>query len=479
MSDRAPRQIDVLRALGRGSGILAAHRWPREQLERHRDQRLRMLVLHARANSPFHAERLAGVDADAPDLLARLPSMDKPMMMRDLSRVVTDPRLRDIDLDAYLEGLTDDALLLGRYRVMATGGTSGKRGLFVYDRAGWTEVMAMLAAAPRWLGVSPRLPRPRMATIWASGPAHMTARLAASFRTPIFRRLALEATMPIPRMVRELNAFGPAWLSAYPSIAALLADEQQAGRLRIAPRVVLVSSEQCTPAMRARIAAAWGVQPYNTYATTEGSTTAVECEHHNGLHIFESHVITEVVDDHNRPVADGRQGAKVLVTNLFNYVQPLIRYEVSDLISIDPEPCACGRTTRRIQAIDGRADDIMHLRIPAGDRVPVHPNHFAEAIEAIADIRAYQVTEQTDGIDIAVVAPTRDPVELSAAITAAVRRRLAPLGVDDARLHVRTVEQIPRPDAVSGKFKLIRALGQAPASSGPATPAAAPHSARG
>ena len=215
-----------------------------------------MLVRHARANSPFHAERLAGVDADAPDLLARLPSMDKPMMMRDLSRVVTDPRLRDIDLDAYLEGLTDDALLLGRHRVMATGGTSGKRGLFVYDRVGWTEVMAMLAAAPRWLGVSPRLPRPRMATIWASGPAHMTARLAASFRTPIFRRLALEATMPIPHMVGELNTFGPAWLSAYPSIAALLADEQQAGRLRIAPRVVLVSSEQCTPAMRARIAGA-------------------------------------------------------------------------------------------------------------------------------------------------------------------------------------------------------------------------------
>jgi phenylacetate-CoA ligase len=478
MNERGQRQVDVLRALGRGSAILAAHRWPREQLERHRDQRLRMLIVHARANSPFHAERLAGLDVDAPDLLARLPSMDKSMMMRELPRVLTDPRLREIDLDSYLEGLTDDALLLGSYRIMATGGTSGKRGLFAYDRAGWTEVMAMLAAAPRWLGVSPRLPRPRMATIWASGPAHMTARLATSFRTPIFRRLALEATMPIPQMVQELNTFRPAWLSAYPSIAALLADEQQAGRLRIAPRVVLVSSEQCTPAMRARVAAAWGVQPYNTYATTEGSTTAVECEHHNGLHIFESHVIMEVVDDENRPVADGHQGVKVLVTNLFNYVQPLIRYEVSDLVTIDPEPCSCGRTTRRIQSIDGRADDIMHLRIPAGDRVPVHPNHFAEAIEAIADIRAYQVTEQADGIDIAVVAPTRDPAELAAVITMAVRRRLAPLGVHNAHLRVRTVEQIARPDAVSGKFKLIRALNEASASRGASTALAAPQPVR-
>jgi phenylacetate-CoA ligase len=472
MSERLRRRVDVLRALGRGSGILAAHSWPRAQLERHRDERLRALVRHAQAQSPFHAERLQGLDVDAPDLLSRLPTMDKQAMMRDLPRVLTDPRLRDIDLDAYLQGLTDDALLLGRYRVMATGGTSGRRGLFVYDRAGWTEVMAIFAAGPRWLGVSPRLPRPRMATIWASGPAHMTARLAASFRTPIFRRLQLAATMPLAHMVRELNAFNPEWLSAYPSIAALLAAEQQAGRLHIAPRVVLVSSEQCTPAMRARIAAAWGLQPYNTYATTEGSTTAIECERHHGLHIFESHVIVEVVNANSQPVPDGQPGAKILVTNLFNHVQPLIRYELSDLLTIEADACPCGRTTRRIRSIDGRADDIMHLHTPAGQRVPVHPNHFAEAIEAIADIRAYQVTQQHDGIDIAIVTTDQKQTTIVGDVTTAVCRRLGPLGVAHAALHVRTVEQIPRPDAVSGKFKLVRALSDMSVSSAGQTPRA-------
>lgn len=465
MGDRGQRQVDVLRAITRASGVLAAHRWPRERLERHRDARLRALVRHARDASPFHAERLRGVDLDAPDLLARLPTMNKQMMMRDLGRVLTDPGLRDIDLDGYLQGLTGDALLSGSYRVMATGGTSGQRGLFVYDRPGWTEVMAVFAAGPRWLGVSPRLPRPRMATIWASGPAHMTARLAASFRTPIFRRLQLTATTPLVQVVRELNAFHPQWLSAYPSIAALLAGEQLAGRLHITPRVVLVSSEQCTPAMRARIISAWGVQPYNTYATTEGSTTAVECERHHGLHIFESHVIVEVVDADGRPVPDGQPGAKVLVTNLFNQVQPLIRYELSDLLTIDPEVCPCGRTTRRIQSIDGRADDIMHLPTVAGDQVPVHPNHFAEAIEAIAGIQSYQVTQQHDSIDIAVVTANRAPTEIVGDVTTAIRRRLGPLGVTDVALHVRPVEQIPRPDAAAGKFKLIRALDEVTPSS--------------
>lgn len=70
------------------------------------------------------------------------------------------------------------------------------------------------------------------------------------------------------------GVFRPVWLSAYPSVAALLAAEQQAGRLNIALRVVVVSSEQCIPAMRARIAAAWGVEPFNTYANRQTESTS-------------------------------------------------------------------------------------------------------------------------------------------------------------------------------------------------------------
>ncbi|HXD63976.1 MAG TPA: hypothetical protein VNV17_05155 [Solirubrobacteraceae bacterium] len=467
VDQRIGRRADVVRALRRASGISAEQRWPRERIERQRGERLRMLVEHARTHSPFHAERLREIDIDAPNLLRRLPTMDKPTMMADLSRVLTDPRLRSLDLARHVEGLTDDALLFGRYRVMATGGTSGARGLFVYDREGWTEVMAMLALAPRWLGVSPGLPRPRMATVWASGPAHMTARLAASFRTPVFRRLALGATMPVAQMIPELNAFSPGWLSAYPSIAALLAEEQRAGRLSIAPQVVLVSSEQCTPAMRSRISTAWGVQPYNTYATTEGGTTAVECDRHDGLHVFESHVILEVVDADGRPVPDGHQGAKVLVTNLYNRVQPLIRYEVSDLVTITSDVCGCGRTTRRITSIDGRADDIMELSTLAGDRAPVHPNHFAEAIETIAGVNAYQVTELQDGIEITAVASSGGGDEIADAIKAAIRQRLEPLEVAHTPLRVRLVEEIPRPHVGAGKFKLIRARPRQSASQAP------------
>jgi phenylacetate-coenzyme A ligase PaaK-like adenylate-forming protein len=455
--ERLYRRGEMISAIRRGSELGNAHRWPRQRIERHRDERLRALVAHARSRSPFHAERLRHVDLDAPGLLERLPTMNKAAMMGDLGRVLTDPRLRELDLDSYLSGLSDDALLLGCYRVMATGGTSGDRGLFVYDRAGWVDVIGALACAPRWLGVPPRIPRPRMATIWASSPAHMTARLAASFRTPIYRRLQLAATMPIADMVNELNTFRPVWLSAYPSIAALLADEQQVGRLRIAPRVVLVSSEQCTPAMRDRITSTWGVEPFNTYATTESSVIAVECEQHTGLHVFEDLVIVEVVDGDGRPVPDGEPGNKILVTNLFNRVQPIIRYELTDLVTMAPGRCACGRQTRRIESIDGRNDDIMLLPDLTGRLVPVHPNHFAEAIESIAGIHTYQVTELAGGIEITVVCPAADAHTITDAIAAGLRQRFEPLGVADTRLQITTADAIARPAVTSGKFKLVRA----------------------
>jgi phenylacetate-coenzyme A ligase PaaK-like adenylate-forming protein len=267
--------------------------------------------------------------------------------------------------------------------------------------------------------------------------------------------------MPVADMVDELNAFRPIWLSAYPSIAALLADEQQAGRLDIAPRVVLVSSEQCTPAMRDRITSTWGVQPFNTYATTESSVVAVECEQHTGLHVFESQVILEVVDGDGRPVPDGEQGEKILVTNLFNLVQPIIRYELTDLVTMAPGTCACGRQTRRVESIDGRNDDIMQLPDLAGRPVPVHPNHFAEAIESVAGIHTYQVSEQSDGIEITVVCTARDAQSITEAIAAGVRKRLTPLGVVDTPLNIAIADTIPRPAVTSGKFKLVRARRQA------------------
>src|SRR5207244_2415039 len=119
----------------------------------------------------------------------------------------------------------------------------------------------------------------------------------------------------------------------------------------------------------------WSVTPFNHYAMTEGPV-GIDCASHRGIHVFEDLCIVENVDSSNRPVPPGSRGDKILFTNLLNYTQPLIRYEVTDMLTMSGEPCPCGRPFSLISGIDGRLDDVLYLESIDGGEVPVHPNHF-------------------------------------------------------------------------------------------------------
>ncbi|HET8951568.1 MAG TPA: hypothetical protein VFN44_13705, partial [Solirubrobacteraceae bacterium] len=132
----ATRLIDVARMLKLAARAAERERWPREQLVRFQQERLNALVAHARARSPYYRERIGG----GPVELAALPVLDKTTLMERFDVIVTDPRLRRDELLTYLDGLQHDDLYLGRYRAMTTSGSSGRKGLYVYDRPGWAAI---------------------------------------------------------------------------------------------------------------------------------------------------------------------------------------------------------------------------------------------------------------------------------------------------------------------------------------------------
>jgi phenylacetate-CoA ligase len=98
------------------------------------------------------------------------------------------------------------------------------------------------------------------------------------------------------------------------------------------------SSEPLTAATREELERAFGVRPFNLYGTTEG-LWGCDCAEHAGVHLFEDFTIVENVDADGRPVPAGEPGARLLVTNLFNHIQPLIRFELGDMVTVDPQPC--------------------------------------------------------------------------------------------------------------------------------------------
>lgn len=454
------RVLDVAGSLRLARQGAAADRCPRERLRALQRDRLRLLVRHAVAHAPWHRERLATALQGGDDVeLASLPQMDKQSLMAHFDDAVCDPRLTIAVLDAHTAHLHRDELLFGEYRVATTGGTSGVKAYFCFSRSAWRASMASFPRCAVALGFSPRLPRFKIAQVTASGPLHLTHRLATTVDLGLYRTLRLDVVAAIDSLATALHSFQPDCLTGYPSILALLADEQIEGRLGIHPRRCVVTAEQCTSDMRRRIEQAWGHEPFDAYATTEtGGPLAFECSAHQGMHLFEDRVIVEVIDADGRPVPDGTPGQSVLLTTLDNLVQPIIRYKLDDLLTVNAGPCPCGRTTRRIVALEGRAGDIIRLRAADGTPIPVHPNHFEEPIEEQPWVRQYQVVHRPGDLEILIVA-REGGVDGAPALEAQLERRLRDLGVAPPPIRIRLTDAIPRAQGVGAKHKLVRSEG--------------------
>lgn len=432
--------------------LAAGERWPEGRLRRHQQERLDALVRHAARHSPFYRERLAGVIGDGPVELSRLPVLDKARMMEHYDELVTDRRLRRDELLAWVERLEHDELYLGEYRAMTTSGSSGRKGLFVYDAPGWRAIIAGFFRYNAMAAVRPRLPRRlRIAAIGGASPTHMSRQVAANVSIGVHRVLSLPVTLPARRLVEELNRFQPRFVNVYPSVAVRLAEEQLAGRLRLSLGGMSTSSEMRTPEMTERLVEAFGVRPFDLYGTTEG-LWGCECERHEGIHLFEDLALVENVDAEGRPVPPGEPGVRLLVTSLYNLVQPIVRLEVTDVVTLDPEPCACGRTLARTRAIEGRADDVLELPARGGGEVAVHPLHFS-VVTRDREVREFQITQKGTVVRALVVPRDGASAGLEARLRGALSRRLFELGVEKPRVEVERREQLPR--SAGGKLQMV------------------------
>ena len=450
------RLADTAAALRLARTQVRREQGPRAQLASHQQQLLETVVRHAASQSPFYRRWFdqTGPLSAEPVQLRRLPVLDKSVLMEHFDELVCDPRLRRDQLLDWVGRLTGDRLYLGRYRVLVTSGSSGRPGLFVYDATGWRSVIAQQLHSSIWAGLAPSLPRQRVAWIGGPSPSHVTRQGAATLSVGVHRVLALPATLPLAELVEALNRFQPTYVNVYPSVAMWLADEQRAGRLRLSPRMLVTVGELRTPDMTRRLTDAFGVRPFDVYGSTEGRFGS-ECEHHQGIHLFEDTTLVENVDADGQPVPAGQPGSRLLVTNLYNRVQPLLRLEVTDLVTLDPDPCPCGRTLVRAAAIHGRSDDVLSLPARDGGRVAVHPLQFA-LLTRDPQVREFQVVQDGPALHIRVVPSppvTTGDDRLETRLDQAVTRQLQGLGVHDPQVTVERRSELPR--SAGGKLKLV------------------------
>ncbi|MGI5330279.1 phenylacetate--CoA ligase family protein [Actinomadura nitritigenes] len=439
--------------------LMARTRWTPERLAAHQRERLDELVRHAVAGSPYYRKLLGADAADGGTgvRLRDLPTLTKATLMEHFDEIITEGPVRRDAAGAHLAG-PRPGRPFGPHRVFATSGSTGRPGIFVYSQAEFAVWTASHLRMMACMGITPDM---RAVGIGAPSPAHLSRQMMAEVAAgrpgdaP-----ALSVATPMPYMVTALDGYRPDAISTFPSTAALLAEEQLAGRLRIAPTVVAVGAEVLTEDMRRRIRDAWGIEPRQAYLTGEAPLIASACTGEEGMRLWEDLVLVEVVDADDRPVAPGVAGDKVLITNLVNRVQPLIRYELTDLVTLAPGPDRAGDPFRRLSSVEGRSDDVITLPAPGGGDVAVQPVLLRAPFTAFREVMQYQVTYDGHGLTGRVVLREGSPSDTADRLRAELTRQLREAGAVPPPIAIVPTLEIGREGGHAAKFKLIRHTGR-------------------
>lgn len=374
-----------------------------EALKARQNLRLSELLDAAMRGSVLYRERLNLKTADATPLSA-LPIVSKSELMDRFDDWVTDPQLKLAQLRAFTadpQRIGD--LFLGKYLIWESSGTSHEPGMFVQDAKTLTvydalETLRRNAPRPLQRWFDPMLLGERIAFVGAT-----SGHFASFVSMQRLRRLnpwmaqhlrCFSILQSTSALVAELNAFAPTVIATYPTVASLLADEACRGTLHFAPKEVWTGGETLSPAVRLRVEQVLGCDVRNSYGASEFMSIGWECRC-GKMHANTDWVILEPVDEKGLPVPAGQPSHSTLLTNLANHVQPLIRYDLGDQVTVNHERCGCGSLLPVIE-VQGRRDDSLEMMGRNGQSVTLLPMALTTVLEDDAGVFDFQVDQRDD-----------------------------------------------------------------------------------
>jgi phenylacetate-coenzyme A ligase PaaK-like adenylate-forming protein len=250
-----------------------------------------------------------------------------------------------------------------------------------------------------------------------------------------------------------LNAQDIAILSTYPSVLAVLSHEQIRGRLRIKPVLITTGGECLTPVVREQAEGAFGCKVHDVYAASEFIGIAYDCKY-GRLHVSSDWVILEPVDADYHPVRPGNPSHTVLLTNLVNRVQPLMRYEIGDSIAFSQAACPCGSPLPTLR-VEGRDDEILFFERPIGEPVVLMPLPLSAAVDIVPGVKRFQLIQRTPlSLQVRLEAtPGDDDAQVWERVEARLRAYLDAQGLPAVKIE--RSGELPQPSAISAKLRHV------------------------
>lgn len=432
------------------------------------EQRLRALLAHAVAHSPYYRRRFAGLDVSR-CALQELPTLTKAEMMEHYDELVTDRRLKKAELARFLDDPSNlGRMYLGDYGVSHTSGSQGQPAIIVQDREALDLIFAVQFARGTRLKrrFLPHFERffkaARMAVITVQPGFYPSAAAFAyrpRFLAPMLKVLHVSVSDPMPKNIAALEAFGPEYITGYASALEAFGREEEDGRMHLAAAGTLKQitnvAEPLSEETGAWLERVFGAHVSDEYAMGECMVLSSGCVAGRGAHVNADLAILEVVDEHYRPVPPGVEGSKVLVTNLYNRVQPIIRYEVDDRLTMSAEtPCRCGSILPHIAKISGRNKDRLWLE-HGGTRRELQYYVFLTPLHHVLDLAEHQIVQTGPRSFLIRVVPLKGRQLSADHIRGLVQEHLKTEGLDSfVDVAIEVVPDIPR--GPSGKVARVR-----------------------
>lgn len=323
----------------------------RSDLERIQQKKLRAIIKHSYHNVPFYNRLFNSVGVKPDDIktiedLSKIPIITKSQVQQAGSDIIA----RNIDLGKCIQHSTSGSTGLP-LNIIMSGYESSIYGA-TYNRVfrengvnGWSDTIYNLTGPQNIPDVKNRL-------------SYLMQDLALkSLGTPT--RIFASVLDNMDNQVSILKKSNSTVILGYPLSIKLLAMAVLDKRIKISQRLIFTSSELLDAESRKIINSAFGVNPIDFYSNIENGVVAWECCEHRGYHINVDTVVVELIIN-NEHVAPGKKG-ELILTNLYNFTMPLIRYKIGDIATASDEQCPCGIGLPLIKDICGRSDDFVSL----------------------------------------------------------------------------------------------------------------------
>ncbi|MDP4146606.1 MAG: hypothetical protein Q8936_19380 [Bacillota bacterium] len=427
-----------------------------DEIKNLQEKQLKKLLEYVLTHSIFYKNYYAsnGITLDKVHKVSfeDLPIIDKEIIMENYDDVVCDKNLKRVDLEKFLD---DPGNVTKKYKdyyeVIHTSGSSGTLGIFAYNAEEWNVLRALGIARTSKLKLKP-FRKIKFVFVGATDGRYAGISLIRGVPPLFTKLLTININSPIDHIVEQVNNYQPDVLSGYASGNFMLAQEQLKGNLNIKPSKIICSADLLTDYMRETIKDAFKINPINMYAASESIGMASECEAYHNLHLFTDLYKFEVVDKDLKPVPPGGSG-NLILTNLFNYTEPIIRYKMNDEIIIDDTTCKCGWPFPILKNISGRQEDFLWFEKSDGTKEYIHPLTLAVFfVEGLIKFRFIQ-TSTNSLLMKAVVHGNKSSI--SSAIYNKINEILTEKRLNtEVSFELEIVERLAN-DSRTGKFKLI------------------------